>query len=397
MLIVNTLGKFRVTNEDVILDDNALHSPMLVKLFIYMVLHREKDLTTEEIADAVWMDGEIDNPAGALKNLMYRLRKCLNDTFGVQEYILTNRGSYHWNPDIKILLDVEEFEKVLNSAKSVIDQEKDLEKYEEAIMIYEGDFMSSITDLHWAQSLNSYYHSMYLSAVKTLAEMYLIKDMYEEMEQVCNKALEIDITDEQLYYYQIKARMCSGKVKLAFESYEAAKKVISQELGIYKSDLLEEIYQEMLTSSKGTVADEIEEVHADVKEENPDGVFFCGYPVFKEVYQLEARKSIRSGIPNQLILFTVETLHNEAEAIQKFRIKQGMERLEQVMKKSLRLGDVASKYSDSQYVLLVPNCTNESGHLVASRIIAKMNDNTKKYSGIKIKVNVEEVNCERVL
>jgi len=238
---------------------------------------------------------------------------------------------------------------------------------------------------------------MYLSAVKTLAEMYLIKDMYEEMEQVCNKALEIDITDEQLYYYQIKARMCSGKVKLAFESYEAAKKVISQELGIYKSDLLEEIYQEMLTSSKGTVADEIEEVHADVKEENPDGVFFCGYPVFKEVYQLEARKSIRSGIPNQLILFTVETLHNEAEAIQKFRIKQGMERLEQVMKKSLRLGDVASKYSDSQYVLLVPNCTNESGHLVASRIIAKMNDNTKKYSGIKIKVNVEEVNCERVL
>lgn len=272
-----------------------------------------------------------------------------------------------------------------------------MEKYEEAIMIYEGDFMTSITDLHWAQSLNAFYHSMYLSAVKTLAELYSEDDKYEQMDQICSKALTVDITDEQLYYYQIRARIYSGKIKLAMASYEEAQKVISQELGIFKSDLLDEVYQELLATSKGTKADDIDEVNADVKEENPQGVFFCGYPIFKEIYQLEARKSIRSGVPNQLILFTVEAINRETEAIRNFRIKQGMERLESVMKNILRIGDVAAKYSDSQYVLLVINCTNESGHLVANRIIDKVNDNIKKYSNIRIKVNVEEVTCERVL
>ena len=51
-----------------------------------------------------------DNRAGALKNLMYRLRNTLKKNLGEEDYILTGRGTYYWNPDIPIWLDCEEFD-----------------------------------------------------------------------------------------------------------------------------------------------------------------------------------------------------------------------------------------------------------------------------------------------
>ena len=141
MLTVNTLGKFQMTDGLTVVDDEQLRSPMLSKLFMYMLLYREKTLTTDDISTAIWQDEEIDNPAGALKNLMYRLRKTLTSFFGEEEFILTNRGSYRWNPDVKVILDIEKFEKLINEAKAENVYEDAIIKYEQAISIYQGDFL----------------------------------------------------------------------------------------------------------------------------------------------------------------------------------------------------------------------------------------------------------------
>lgn len=395
MLVVKTLGKFQISDRTEILDESKLHSPMLIKLFVYMMIHRGKPLSIEEITNAVWAEEEIDNPVGALKNLMYRLRKVLNDTFGKQEYIITNRGSYTWNPEIEVLVDTDEFEKLIHAAKGQENKNAAAEKYEYALMIYEGRFINNITDLYWIHNLNAYYHTMYLDAVRSLMDIYFKRGNYVDIEMICDKALEIDPSEEQLYTYKIKAYMYAGKLKQAMEYYEIAKKRIQYEIGIHDPELLQEVYQELLSMDNGEFVEDMEGIQADVIEENPDGVFFCGYPIFKEIYQLEARKSTRSGLPNQLILFTVETVNKEPEAIQAFRIKQGMERLESVMRKALRIGDVAARYSDSQYVLMVLNCDCECGWLVANRIISKVSEGTTKYDNIKIRVDIEEVTCER--
>ena len=72
MLTVSTFGKFQITDGDSVMNDENLRSPMLSKLFMYMLIYREKTLTTDDIATAIWQDEEVDNPAGVLKNLMYR-------------------------------------------------------------------------------------------------------------------------------------------------------------------------------------------------------------------------------------------------------------------------------------------------------------------------------------
>lgn len=392
MLIVDTLGKFQITDGDTVVSDENIRSTMLSRLLVYMLLYREKALTTEDIANAIWPGEEdLDNPSGALKNLMYRLRKNLAKYFGDEEFILTNRGSYQWNPKVEVVLDIEEFERLIKSAKQENVEEKAVIRYEQALDIYQGDFMSKLMDLHWIQAQAIYYHSMYLSGVKSLAKLYLNESRYEEVEHICAEALKFENADEQLYCYQIEARMHCGKVQLALDSYDMARKIMETELGVRKTTILNKVYEELKQISKGDSSYDIREVKKDIQEENPTGVFFCGYPIFKEIYHLEARKSVRSKTQENLLLLTLEAPENESAEVISFRIRQAMKGLEETIRECLRVGDVVAKYSETQFIILLPSCTKDLSMLVANRIISKLYDRNPKYRKIKVRINIEEV------
>ena len=391
MLTVTTLGKFQVSDGETVINDNNLHSLMLLKLLMYMLLYRDKTLTTEDIAAAIWQEEETDNPAGALKNLMYRLRKNLNKHFGDTEFIITNRGSYKWNSEVEVVLDIEIFEKLVDEAKNENVYEAAIRKYEEAIAIYQGDFFTKLMELHWIMTLNTYYHSMYLSCVKALAELYTKLEKYEELETLCNQALKYENADEQLYCYQIEARMRSGKISLALDSYEKAREIMEKELGIRKTNILNKVYEELLTMSKGQPAYNISEIHDDIVEDDPQGVFFCGYPIFKEIYHLEARKSVRAETPENLLLLTLEGKSEDPRELAEFRVRQSMPAMETTLRECLRVGDVVARYSDSQYIVLLPTCDHDLALLVANRIISAFYDKGEKYKNVKVRTNIEKV------
>lgn len=391
MLRVTTLGKFRVTDGKNMADDEKLRSIMLSRLFIYILLYRSKTLTTENIASAIWQEEETDNPAGALKNLIYRLRKSLSNLFGNEDFILTNRGSYRWNPEVEVQIDCEEFEKLINLAKKQADKQQAIRYFESALSLYQGDFMGKLTDMYWVLTLSTYYHSLYLSAVKELAEIYLDQERYESLENLCTEALKSECADEELYTYQIRARIGCGKTKLAMDSYEKTKKILEKELGVRATPLLDSVYLELMSVPKGKTTYDIEEVKEDIEEEKQSGAFFCGYPVFKEIYHLEVRKSIRSTDPENLLLITVEAPESATEEIARYRIRQAMGAIEEIMSECLRAGDVTTRYSDSQFILLLPNCTKEHAMQVAKRIISSLYQRNPKYSKINFKVNIEQV------
>ena len=392
MLTVNTFGKFQITDGEAIIDDNNLNSIMLSKLLMYILLYRDKTLSTEDIVADIWREEEVENPNGALKNLVYRLRKILNKYFGDTEFIITNRGSYKWNDEVKVVIDNELFEKLIGEAKVENVYEQAIVKYEQAVDLYNGFFMSKLLDLHWIMTLNTYYHSMYLSAVKALAELYIKTEKYEKLEVLCTQAIHFESGDEQLYCYQIEARMRSGKISLALDSYEKAREIMEKELGVRKTTVLNKVYQELLSMNKGSVTYNINEVHDDIVQENPIGVFLCGYPIFKEIYHLESRKAIRSGEPENLVLLTLESkIEDEVKELSEYRIKQAMVVLEQTLKECLRVGDVAAKYSESQFIILLPTCTYDLALLVANRIIALFYDKEEKLQNIRIRINVEGV------
>lgn len=396
MLRVCTLGKFSIIDDEleVCLDDDALRSDMLKKLITYLVSHREHPITVQELSDALWQEDETDNPAGALKNLMYRLRTVLKKYFGDQDFVLTSHGAYSWNPEVATELDAEAFENLVKEAKKTTDPFKSVELYEEAVEIYCGDFLENCADKHWMVTAATYYHSMFLTVVKKLSSLYLKSERYADMERICTYALRFDDVDEQIYCDLIRSLIRQQKNDLAIKNFDSAKKTLQDALGVTNPKKLAEVQKELLKMDKGSVVEKMQDIHEDMQEEiEPEGVFLCGYPVFREIYRLEARKMSRLGEAEYVLLLTAqlgEDVDDSNEQMNRFLIKQAMGQIEKTLKRTLRIGDVAAKYSDSQYVILLPTCTYESTVAVSQRIIAGFKG-LQKGKKVTIKTDMEQV------
>ena len=62
-----------------------------------------------------------------------------------------------------------------------------------------------------------------------------------------------------------------------------------------------------------------------------------------------------------------------------------------VLDRSLRIGDVAAKYSDSQFIVLLPSCPYEGGNMVAERIIRAFEQANSRLQNVELAFNLEEV------
>lgn len=84
MIRVQLLGRFRMYDETRCLNEEAIHSPMITKLLVYMICNKNHIVTLEQLTEALWTDEKSENPYGALKNMMYRLRGTLRKVWPVK-------------------------------------------------------------------------------------------------------------------------------------------------------------------------------------------------------------------------------------------------------------------------------------------------------------------------
>ena len=394
ILTVITFGKFEIHSETACLNSDTLHSDMLTKLLLYILFHRKQPISVDVLEDALWDDGETDNPAGALKNLMYRLRTILNKTFGKAEYILTSRGVYRWNQDYEVSLDAEKFEALCEQAKTETDSAKRIACLEDAVRLYRGEFMTRITDRHWVMALSTYYHSVLISSVKTLANLYMDRKQYEDVEQLCLYSLRMDPVDEWLYCTLILSLMRQNKNKLAIQYYHEAEKVLYDAFGIKNSKNLQTVHEQLMQTNQGSETGKIQSIHADMTEEQkPEGAYICGYPVFREIYRLESRRISRLGESEYIILMTLQLKEQNIPESQKkmkdYLINRAMDQMETSIMDTLRVGDVASRYSDSQFIMLLPTCTYERCQIVTKRILDHYYQTNKTERGKKILITTD--------
>lgn len=364
---VTVLNKFEISYKGFILNVDAIHSNMIELLLVYMLTHRNKEIPSSELAEALWSDDESDNPLGALKNLMYRLRKLLKDTFKEENIIITGRGSYTFNPAIKVAMDVELFEKHLKASKTSTSKTDDLI---EALNLYQGSFLPKQIKYHWILQQSVYYQSLYNSNVKVLIELLKKNKYYDEMESWCIKALKYDSLDEGLHSYFIFALIKQGKDNIAKEHYVAIKQRLYDELGVEPSASLQELYQTILRKDNDRQLDLVV-IQQDLKEQGiPNVAFYCDYNVFKEIYRLEARQLNRLGIAIHCCLITCDVTLSIPETSKMYETitKKMMETLKLILEKSLRAGDVISRYSKSQMVTLLPTCSYESTQIIMKRV-----------------------------
>lgn len=365
-------GTFLLYGEDKVLDENSLHSNKLVRLLVYMLIYRDRILSHQDLINVFWEDDSSKNPLGALKNLMYRLRNELK-VLGEEDMILTLPGAYRWNPEIEVEADYEVFEHLVNEArKETQDRERRKVLCEEAVSCYKKNVSSRIAEEDWMLPFVTFYQSVYMDTAKMLAQMYEEDQEWQKLESFVTKVQEVDTLDEDIHYWMIKSQVGQNNYDLAMKCYEKSKALFYDHFGIRDVERFNEVYEEILSLANNRKMNINEILQSVCEETEPKGAFFCEYPVFREIYRVEARRLHRTGIAEYLLLITLRRSAGVSREEEKDDgIKQGMTVLGKLLDESLRTGDVVARYSSTQYILLLPTCSYESVLVVTRRIREK--------------------------
>lgn len=369
-LYVQMFGEFCIKNEDGVLTSDNIRSEMLTRLLTYIMCHRSKALTVQEFIEVLWPDEASDNPAGALKNLMYRLRTLLKNTWGAYDYILTGRGTYQWNPEIALHVDVEEFEQCCKQTSLEGEAEEQILIGKKAVGLYKGSFLPELSSEYWVISMSTYYNAMFLSEVKKLAKLMEMKEKYAELEHLCMQELQLEPLDEEIHCYLMRALIAENKYEKADQHYQKTVKYFYDALGVRPSDDMQKIYDDMQKRQHEQECS-IDIIQEDLKEKSmPTGAFLCEYGVFRKIYALESRSSSRMGIPIHLTLMSVhlELKASEREADYKELLSEAMNMLERTLIKGLRNSDIVCRYSVNQFLVMLPACQYEDAQMVVNRL-----------------------------
>lgn len=386
---ITMLGGFSVRVGENEIQDSSARTHQLWHLIEYLIAYRHRTVTQEELIQVLWPEGNIDNPANALKNLVYRVRTTLssNGLAYAREMIVYSRGSYRWNNNLVTVVDTEEFEEqykmAMTSGQTV---ENQVRRYCDTIDLYSGDFLPGARFETWVVSLSSHYRWMYFNCVYAVLEILEEQQRYAEMEQICRKAVGIDQFEEAAHRYLIFALMRQGKQAQALAHYSAVTDLFFRELGINPSSSMRALYREIVKATHDVEID-LSIIKEDLEEsEWSKGAFYCEYEVFKNLYRLEARAAARTG---QSIFVALATVEDSAGNVLEVKLQNKvMDSLYGIIQTNLRLGDVFARFSASQYVLMLPSLTFENCDMVMDRIIKRFrqvhrNKNVSIYSKIQ--------------
>lgn len=366
---IKMLGKFQIEYDGKVLSDDQSRTKQVWILLEYLLTNRRSDISVDRLIDVLWEDGGVDNPANALKNLIYRLRNLLAGLGeGGKNLILFKRGMYSWNNEAECVIDTEQMEKSCEKAKTATTEEKKIACLTAAVDIYQGDFLSAFSYEKWVVPLSTYYKNLFSKSVKTLADMLWERSEYEQIDRICSKAVRLDPFDEQCHMMKMKALVALDKTKEALEHYGYVTELFYSELGITPSEELRDIYNDIVKNDKHVEAD-ILTIRENLKEQEGDGIrgaFFCGYEVFKNIYRIEARTIERSGQSIFVGLFTLNSVSGKKSAHSPK--EDVMELLKKAIIMSLRRGDVVARFSPSQYITMLPTLTYENSEIVRERI-----------------------------
>lgn len=369
-LQVQMFGEFLITNHESVLNTEVIRSEMLTRLLTYMICNRKKSMTVQELTDFLWAEKESDNPAGALKNLMYRLRSLLKKTWENYDFIQTGKGAYQWNPAVDFRVDVEEFEDCCKKIEKNQDVEEQIKLGRRAVSLYQGPLLPELSGEYWVISMSMYYQSMYLKMVKGFAEFLEREKKYGEEEELCRKALHLEPMDEKIHCFLMRAMIAENKQKMVIEHYKKTVKYLYDTLGVRPSEEMQKLY-EKVQEIQHEHESNIDVIQEDLKEKNlPVGAFLCEYGTFRKIYMLESRSTSRMGISVHISLVSMHLDFQSSEDNEMHRqmLKEAMSLLEKTLLKGLRSSDVICRYSVNQFLIMLPACQYEDAKMVMNRL-----------------------------
>lgn len=383
-IYVQMLGGFSITVGDEKLDLGSNSKANFLKLTEIVLLRGMGGVSKRDLIDGIFGHKSLLDENNSLNNLLHQARTQLKKAgMPGRKIIDGKRGVYapENNPDYEYILDVQEFEDVCLKAKSEKKDDKKLYYYQKAFGIYGGELLPEFATDYWVILESVRLKRLYDDVVDFLGKHYKEAEDFEALFDLYDKANKI-YPDNGWQIEMIGALILRKEYKTAYELYTKCAHYYQDELEVPIPDALRSCY-ERLSDNVRVVTDDIRQIQANIirKDEKLKsemgtrkiGAYLCPFTSFIDVYHVLRRNLERRGSSIFMMLCTL--VDYEGKPIQnQEKLNARAEILQQSLSEGLRKGDVYTKYSSSQYLILLIGTKREDCAIIYQRLSRRVKE-----------------------
>ena len=383
-IYVQMLGGFSITVGDEKLDLGSNSKANFLKLTEIVLLRGMGGVSKRDLIDGIFGHKSLLDENNSLNNLLHQARTQLKKAgMPGRKIIDGKRGVYapENNPDYEYILDVQEFEDVCLKAKSEKKDDKKLYYYQKAFGIYGGELLPEFATDYWVILESVRLKRLYDDVVDFLGKHYKEAEDFEALFDLYDKANKI-YPDNGWQIEMIDALILRKEYKTAYELYTKCAHYYQDELEVPIPDALRSCY-ERLSDNVRVVTDDIRQIQANIirKDEKLKsemgtrkiGAYLCPFTSFIDVYHVLRRNLERRVSSIFMMLCTL--VDYEGKPIQnQEKLNARAEILQQSLSEGLRKGDVYTKYSSSQYLILLIGTKREDCAIIYQRLSRRVKE-----------------------
>lgn len=364
-LYVQTFGRFSVVWRDIqIIGGEKGRESQMVYVLQFLLHNCSEGVSKSQLEELLFGDREISDIRHAMRSVLYNTKKKLRES-GLPDvdYIRQEKGIYYWTDKLPVIEDARQFEACCKGAEETEDPEQKLKFLLDACQIYQGEFLPRQTAMLWAARESRRYQAMFFSCVEEAASILREKEDWPGMKELGMHASRVSpFADWEVVTMEALAQM--KQVSAAKKLYDDTVDYYMREQGVRPSKNLLAAMGAQVNRSYAML-DVIQSELAEKSER--EGGYFCSYPVFQGIYQMIERTMERSGQSVYLMLCTL--IDSKGNPMEKETLMDELSlRMENAICHSVRHGDIVSRYSKGQYVVLLINTTRENCSVVQRRI-----------------------------
>lgn len=382
---VTTLNTFTISyNSQEPVNVSGILGKQLGNLLIIFLHYRQTPITKEELISILWQQSE--NPTSALKYSIHRFRKKLEEIamFKGKEILITTKNGYQLNPAYTWDTDFDR----LNYAWEKIRYEDVLtiSTYNQAIQIYslyKGKFVGYKSQILWMIQKSETYRQIYVKTVIKMCQYLIKQSRFDEMLQLNYNAILIEPFYEGLHYYYMKGLVATEDYHKALDYYDDLNEVFIRELGTGLSKRFKELYNVIVEDRNEGERESLENILVNLSQRTTkDSGFFCSYDMFKYIYELLVKISMREQKEYYLILINIMSDCKSSDLL------ENSNGVKKIIGSSLRSNDVFAKLNDGQFIILVDCQTLDNAYLIIQRISKKFY-NRYRNKGLRMHYEVD--------
>ena len=320
--------------------------------------------TRQQLLEVVWKEGcDSQKERSILNQHLYYLRQLIQEShFPEGKYIIVRKPRYYFTEDYEIHSDTEQLDQILEEIRNAEAAGEDtLELLRRFCRGYTGEFLPMLNGEEWVVEKSAYYQKQYFSCLSRLCSRLKEMGEYQEMLELCTVASQIHPYDEW-QAVQIDCLVAMNRYKDALKVYEDAAEFFYEDLGVSSLNRTIARYRNTegrlhyLSSALAGIRKGLNE------EERLWGAYCCSYPSFVDVYRIVVRMQERTGIGSLLMVCTLNIAGSGENT------ETWMERFRQFMAGSIRNGDVYTRYSPNQFLVLLMQAEEKDVENIEERL-----------------------------